>query len=104
MCPVRPSPIPCALRHDGCDHYRPSWAHNGTRRPPLALHGGRIHVPIAARPIRVLLLCARILLLSRAIYVVLAGIEWDRAINLTYALGPVLLASHWRLAEPTLYG
>ena len=36
------------------------------RRPPLALHGGRIHVPIAARPIRVLLLCARILLLSRA--------------------------------------
>ena len=66
MGPVRPSPIPYVARHDGCDHYRPSWAHNGTRRPPLALHGGRIHVPIAARPIRVLLLCARILLLSRA--------------------------------------
>ena len=36
--------------------------------------------------------------------VFLAGIEWDRAINLTYALGPVLLANHWRLAEPMLFG
>ena len=74
MGPVRPSPIPCAARHDSCDRYRPSWAHNGTRRPPLALHGGRIHVPIAARPIRVLLLCARILLLSRAMCV----FSWHR--------------------------
>ena len=104
MGPVRPSPIPCAARHDGCDHYRPSWAHNGTRRPPLALHGGRIHVPIAARPIRVLLLCARILPTLESGDLFLAGMEWARAINLTYAPGPVLLASHWRLAEPTLYG
>ena len=36
--------------------------------------------------------------------VFVAGVEWARAINLTYAPGPVLLASHWRPAEPALFG
>ena len=36
--------------------------------------------------------------------VFVAGVEWARTINLTYAPGPVLLASHWRPAEPALFG
>ena len=34
----------------------------------------------------------------------LVGVEWARAVNLTYAPGPALLASHWRPVEPALFG
>ena len=87
--PVRPSPIPGALRHDGCDHYRPSWARDGARCPPpgiaLGVHRrpdyGQSHscpTTLCTYPTR------------KAGEVFVAGAEWARAINLTYAPGPVV--------------